>query len=440
MRRIVALCLLALGCRHRHRPRRVAPSATARSAAPLLIAAPAGASLAVGGGRYLAGGIRVEGAMRAGPPYPLRTLVSAQPTTDGWRFVAEDGTRYAAASFTGALRVVTDVTDAGAAGPPSERETRDAELTLDRALPAHDRAPLPLPASPEFAVGRSDGAVDVLRGDEVLRYDARSLRVLRRADAPGNACVLHRAWLGTRAVCTHDGGWARAVFAEERGWAAIRDELHAQPMGDLAFDDRSELWAVGAPCTERATPDGAAVCVYRADGRRTDVALPFDGAPVSAHAGAVLFVESLREAESALAAVWRDGALTPVTLPVPPAAARAARLDDHGIAVAHGTTWVRVALSRGGTGLTRVEAPPGARSLVAGDGVVFARGADRVWRLRGGRFMEVPVPIAGDRGGVDLSAGDGWCAGPWCRLSDRVWWNAVGERASPAISRGTAAP
>lgn len=431
---LLALALLA-GCRHRARRHRARPSAPAASNA-LLVAPPDGPAISLGRNRFIAGGLRVEGSLRAASPYPLTPLVACAETPEGWRFTAQDGTLYAAASFTGRLRVVGVLPAAQPSATPAGfgADARDGDAALDPLLPAHDRAPLPLPVEPERAAGRTDGMIDVLRGDEILRYDPASARVLRRVEAPGSACVLHRARAGTRAECTHEG-WARAVFAEERGWAVIRDELHAEPMGALAFDDATTAWAVGAPCTQRATPDGSAACVYRADGTRVDVALPFDGSPVAMHGGVALFVEMLREASVTDAALWRDGALVAVRLPVSPAAARAARWDGDALTMVEDLALVRARIDRAGrVTVTRVAAPLGARAIVRGDGVTFAVGRAGAWRLVGGRFVALRAPVEGSAAGRDLGAGEGWCAGAWCRLSDALWWSAVGARTSSALS------
>lgn len=542
-----ALALVALGCRHRpRRPRHRAPTAAVTNA--VLVAPADGAAIALGRNRFVVGALRVEGALRAGAPYPASPLAACAETADGWRFAAQDGTLYAAPTFTGPLRVI-GVLPAALAAPTSARfalgagalvavdvnhrarwvdadggvrevpaahalaalaldartglvvdgargvvfvrdggrtiepvapapagialsvamvngrvvlrttagrfawrdgafardpdapdpaSARDGDAEIERALPPHERAPLPLPREPERAVARTDGMIDVLRGDEVLRYDPRTLRVLRRAEAPGSACALYRARLGTRAVCTHEG-WARAVFAEERGWAAIRDELHAEPMGALAFDDVTPAWAVGAPCTQRPTADASAACVYRADGQRAEVALPFDGAPVAMHAGAVLFAEALRDASTTAAALWRDGALTAVQLPVPPAAARAARWEGDALTMVDGVTLLRARIDRAGrVTVTRADAPVGARAIVRGDGVAFAVGREGAWRLQGDRFVSTPIALQGSAIALDLAAGDGWCAGPWCRLSDALWWSGAGARGAAALSHASA--
>ncbi|MEZ4390189.1 MAG: hypothetical protein R3A48_03760 [Polyangiales bacterium] len=453
---VFALLALAPGCRRRaHSGRRVARHAT--SPRSVLQVAPArGPTYELGGGRFVSGALRVEGPMRANPPHPAAALISAEATGATWRFVSADGTVFDAPSFLGPLRVVghqdgadllaaqgfryrPGVTDGGA---PAVRE---AESELLRLLPEHERAPLPLPDEAWAAAARTDGAVDVLRGDQVLRYDPVTLRVTARHEAPGSACTLHRAFLGTRAVCTH-AGWARAVFAEERRWEALRDELHAQPVGDVAFDDRTPVWAVGAPCAEAAAPQGNRVCVYQSDGTRTDLTLPFDGAPVAAHDGAVLFVEALREAPQSDAAIWRRGRLQRITLPTTPAAARGARWEGDALTMIEGVTLVRVWLRGDRPGnVLRLPGPPGTRAMVAGDGAVFALGADRAWRLLGERFVPQPVAWEGLREGRDLSAGEGFCAGPWCRLSDALWWSARGVRSSSALShdhagRGARAP
>lgn len=383
--------------------------------------------------------------MRASPPFPGAAIVSAEEHPRGWRFVAADGSAYEADSFVGALRLAghEEVTALVAAQgirylplgvDGAADEVREAESELLRLLPMHERTPLPLGVETWSAVGRTDGAVDLLRGSEILRYDARTLRVIRRHEAPGSACTLHRAWLGTRAVCTH-AGWARAVFAEDRDWSVVRDELHAQPMGDVVFDDRTPLWAVGAACAETPAPQGNLACVYRADGAMFGVTLPFDGSPVAAHNGAVLFVEALRESPTSDAAIWRGGRLRRVTLPAPPAAARAASWTRDAITMIDGNTLLRVWLrdDRPRSAL-RLRAPEGARALVTSDATVFALARSRAWRLLGERWVPQPIAWEGRRESRDLSEGQGYCAGPWCRLSDALWWSAEGIRPTSALS------
>lgn len=380
----------------------------------------------LGGGRFLAGALRVEGTLRAAPPFPASPLIDAAPIPEGWRFTARDGTLFTASTFTAPLRV------AGLLPPPNDTPwpnapagAREADALFARMLPDHLRAPLPLPERADAACARRDGDVEVLRGDEILRHDARTGRIVRRAPAPGTACVLYRGRLGTRAVCTHQG-WARAVFAEERGWAAIRDELHAEPMGELAFDDRTEAWAVGAPCDQQPAPAGNRGCVYTREGRRVELSLPFDGSPVSAHDGAVFFAEFARESSTTEAAVWQEGRLTPLTLPVPPAAARTARWEGSSLVLADGATFVRVlGVREGRPRATRLAAPPGAR-LVLGEGVHFAVSREGVWRLTGSRFTRLALPVSGSAAPLDFARGEGWCAGAWCRLSETVYWSAAG--------------
>lgn len=396
--------------------------------------------------RAVVGALRVEGMQRAGSPYPATALAVVERRPAGWRFTARDGSVYESDTFLGALRVVGfDASQRTAAqglrfiAGPDGGAPREDDIALLRRLPLHARTPLPLPVERWEATGRTDGHIDVLRGDEVVRYHRDTRAVIARSPAPGTACTLHRAYLGTRAVCTH-AGWARAVFAEERQWTALRDELHAQPLGDVAFDPRTPLWAVGAACTELPAPQGNRACVYRPDGARADVTLPFDGSPVAAFNGGVLFVESLREADTARAAIWRDGALSVITLPAPPAAARQARWEGDTLTLPEARAVVHVWLQRDRVGRShRVEAPAGATAVVTGDGVAFAVGPQGAWRVVGHRFVPMPVAFEGSRAGRDLAAGEGFCAGPWCRLSDALWWSAAGIESAAALAHARAA-
>lgn len=440
---LASLCAL-LGC-HRRAPRARRVSFSASSThAQVQVAAAEGEAFSLDAQRFVIGALRVESGARAAPPFPATAIAIVERRADGWRFVARDRTAYAAATFIGPLAVTgvdhvdlpaphhvlyRDLTDGGA-----RVELRTAEAELLRLLPPHERTPLPLPAEPWEAAARTDGHIDVLRGDELLRLHRDTLALLARSAAPGTACTLHRAWLGTRAVCTH-AGWARAVFAEERDWSTLRDELHGEPMGDLAFDPRTPLWAVGAPCAQAPAPQGNRACVYRPDGGRVELTLPFDGSPVAAFDGGVLFVESLRESATSAAAIWRDGRLSPLTLPARPAAARAARWEDGAVSIVDGATLVRVWL-RGDAvrSSLRLPAPTGASALVLGERAVFALGRDRAWRMINERFVPQPLAFEGGRAGRDLAAGEGYCAGPWCRLSDAMWWSAAGIRPASALA------
>lgn len=436
---LLALLTIASACHRRTRARRARARFTSAPHSLLQVAPPEGSAWSLGSGRFVVGSIRIDGAMRAAPPYPLTELVGCERVGARWRFFTRDGSGFEADSFVGPLRLVEGARgDADVSAPQgfrcAEGDASEAESELLRRLPLHERAPLPLPAEPWEAAARTHGELDVLRGDEVVRYDPRTLAVVSRHEAPGSACTLHRAWLGTRAVCTH-GGWARAVFAEERGWTAIRDELHAEPSGDLAFDDRSPLWAVGAACAEAPVPQGNRACVYTPDGRRHDLALPFDGVPVAAHAGAVLFVEAMRESPRTAGAIWRGGRLTPLTLPVPPTSARSLQWRGDALLIADGAAVARVWLRDDRVRAhDRITAPPGAMRVVLGERGSFAIGRERAWRLVGARFVPQPIALQGRRDARDLAAGQGFCVGPWCRLSDALWWSAEGIRPMPAIA------
>ena len=61
-------------------------------------------------------------------------------------------------------------------------------------------------------------------------------------------------------------------------------------------------------------------------------------------------------------------------------------------------------------------------------------GAQGAWRVVGHRFVVMPVAFDGGRDGRDLAAGEGFCAGPWCRLSDALWWSAAGIESSSALA------
>ncbi|MFO0629056.1 MAG: hypothetical protein U0325_26005 [Polyangiales bacterium] len=438
---VVVLLALASACHRRAARPRHAVLRAQDPHATLQVAPADGPAVTLDDTRAIVGAVRIEGMQRAGSPYPATPFADITRGPDGWRFTSRDGSVYAANTFVGPLRVVGHDPTPGLATQPlrvhmgsDASAPREDDVALLRRLPLHARTPLPLPAERWEAAGRTDGHVDVLRGDEIVRYHRDSRAVITRSPAPGTACTLHRAWLGTRAVCT-PAGWARAVFAEERRWTALRDELHAQPLGEVAFDPRSPLWAVGAACNELPAPQGNRACVYRPDGTRADVTLPFDGSPVAVFDGGVLFVETLRDATTAQAAFWRSGTLTPLTLPATPAAARQARWEGDALTLPEARGVVRVWLQRDRVRRSlRLDAPTEARAVVLGDGVVFAVGPQGAWRVMGHRFVVMPVAFEGHRGGRDLAAGEGFCAGPWCRLSDALWWSAAGIEAAAALA------
>lgn len=444
---LLAALALASACHRRTtRPRRAVLRAH-DPRATLQVAPADGPAVTLDDTRAVVGALRVEGMQRASSPYPATPFAVVERRPAAWRFTARDGSVYESDTFLGALRVVgLDASQATAAQgiryvPSDGGAPREDDAALLRRIPPYARTPLPLPAAPWEAAGRTDGHIDVLRGDEIVRHHRDTRAVITRSPAPGTACTLHRAYLGTRAVCTH-AGWARAVFAEERQWTALRDELHAQPLGDVTFDPRTPLWAVGAACVELPAPQGNRACVYRPDGTRADVTLPFDGSPVAAFDGGVLFVESLREASTAQAAIWRDGTLTAITLPATPTAARQARWEGDTLTLPETRAVVHVWLQRDRVRRShRVDAPAETRAVVTGDGVAFAVGAQGAWRVVGHHFVRMPVAFEGGRGGRDLAAGEGFCAGPWCRLSDALWWSAAGiEHASALAHERATAP
>ena len=86
----------------------------------------------------------------------------------------------------------------------------------------------------------------------------------------------------------------------------------------------------------------------------------------------------------------------------------------------------------------RVEAPAAVTAVVTGDGVAFAVGPQGAWRVVGHRFVPMPVAFEGGRAGRDLGAGEGFCAGPWCRLSDALWWSAAGIESAAALAHARA--
>ena len=235
------------------------------------------------------------------------------------------------------------------------------------------------------ALARLDGRrLARVEGSSLAVLDAATLRVLERRELPGEGCALHGSFAGLRAVCRH-GGWATFVAgfdAASGRWATLRDELRAEPMGPVAFDDASGAWAVAAPCTQHPTHDPLEVCLYGADGapRTVRVATP-------------------RRSLSVRAGVVREGADV-----APAGAVRTVRRDD---------------------------------------GVVFAWGAtaSTLAATHDGARVALGSPVHGSPATLALDVrGAAYCAGPWCRLGDSLLLGPAGATSARVLARDDAPP
>ncbi len=313
-------------------------------------------------------------------------------------------------------------------------------------------APLLLPTDPTRAAALPDGTLALVVGDTVRVIDARTRRELRRMATPGQGCVIAAAHESFRLVCTHEG-WAAAVFAPTAagGWSVLRDELRAEPMGEIVFDNRSEAWVVAAPCAQQPVRDPTAFCVHHADGRSATVHAPFPGQPVDLRDGAALLVETSDTGPNARAVILRGEAMTAVTLPVGTADARGLRWVGGSLAV-----WGRAAdgtlvLHRGvlgpadGVRWTSHAAPTTARRGIWGSGGVayaLGSGADSLWEYRSATgFVRMPGPVRGDASALALDPeGLSYCAGPVCRFAGVLEWTAGPSGPPWFITRADAAP
>lgn len=340
------------------------------------------------------------------------------------------------------------VTDA-----PAEDETSLDDLVRAARLRAIDAWP-PLPATPEAAVEGPGGAVAVLRGREVVTFDAHTARERSRVAAPGEGCALGRARDGLRAVCRHEG-WAAAAFALRDGasaWETLRDELRAEPMGPAVFDPSSRAWVVAAPCRQRTSPARRALCSVLDDGRAVEIEAPFAPLPVSAMGGVTLVVDAdASEGRSTRAALVRGGALTALTLPVTAMGARSSRLVENTLSTwevapsGEVTALLRGALTPGGIAWRRAEAPRGARrGVIASDGRAYAFGGDAsvlAEAMFQSDFRALPPPLRGGAAALALDLeGPAFCVGRWCRLGSELALSSRGSAEATVISRDDPPP
>lgn len=345
------------------------------------------------------------------------------------------------------------ISDDGALSPRDDAPSLESFVRAGELPPTADAsAPLLLPADPSRVAALPDGSLALVEGDVVRVIDPRSRRELRRLATPGQGCVIAGAHGSFRLVCTHEG-WAGAVFAPTAAgtWTVLRDELRAEPMGDIVFDDRSEAWVVAAPCAQQPVRDPAAFCVHHADGASRTVHAPFPAQPVDMRGGAALLVETRDSGPHARAVILRGEAMTAVTLPVGTAEARGLRWAGGALAVWGHSAEGRLVLHRGAIGPSDAvrwsahEAPAGARRGIHGAGAVgyaLGRGAEALWQYRpDAGFARMPGPVRGDPSALSLDPEAlSYCAGPVCRLAGVLEWTA-GVSGSPwFVTRPDAAP
>ena len=310
-----------------------------------------------------------------------------------------------------------------------------------------------LPDDPARAAALADGTLAVAVDDALRLVDLAGGEAARTVALPGRSCALAAGHGAARAVCTHEG-WARAVYALRDGsrWELLRDELRAEPMGAVAFDDRSEAWVVAAPCRQQPQADATALCAYLPDGRPRTVHAPFAAQVVDFHDGAALVTATDGAPALTRAVLLRGEAMTALSLPVGPVEARAMRWHGDALSVwshdARGALVLHRAEVRGDrvSPWQRVEAPAGAlRGLVSRDMVIaWGRDASALWSLaRDGRFTPLPSPVQGDARALalDLDA-PSWCAGRVCRIAGALEFasDATGAPWFIARAEGAAAP
>ena len=345
------------------------------------------------------------------------------------------------------------LSDDGVLSPSADGPSLESFVRAGELPPAADAAaPLLLPTDPSRVAALPDGSLAMVEGDAVRVIDPRSRREIRRMATPGQGCVIAGAHGSFRLVCTHEG-WAAAVFAPTAagGWTVLRDELRAEPMGDIVFDDRSEAWVVAAPCAQQPVRDPAAFCVHHASGASRTVHAPFPAQPVDLRDGAALLVETRDSGPYARAVILRGEAMTPVTLPVGIAAARGLRWGGSALAVWGREADGRLVLHRGTIGpadsvrWTAHEAPAGAlRGIHGVGGMAYAlgRGAEGLWQFRPGvGFATMPGAVRGDPSALPLDAEAlSYCAGPVCRLAGVLEWTSGASGPPWFITRPDAAP
>jgi hypothetical protein len=291
-----------------------------------------------------------------------------------------------------------------------------------------------LPPEAQRVVVQRDGTVTGVAEQTLITIDPAHGRELRREPAPGTECTPRRSGAGVRYICRHDG-WAQAVFAKTAtGWATLRDEARAEPMGAAVFDDTSGRWAVSAPCTQHPERDPHLVCAYGDDGAHRELRAPFPAEVVAMHDGAILAIDTAtsRSAGPTRAVVFRGAEAVAVSLPLSAAAARSVRWEGarmqfwEGPSPAHPKlTLVTGALQGATIAWQTLDAPDGATRGIHGPGdveIAFGATAAALWQsAHGGAFRRMPSPVRGAGEARPIEATESaYCDGPWCRLGENL--------------------
>lgn len=307
-----------------------------------------------------------------------------------------------------------------------------------------------LPPEAGRVVVNRDGSVTGVAEQTLITIDPARGRELGREPAPGAECAAYASGAGPRYVCRHDG-WAQAVFAKgAAGWAALRDEARAEPMGPAVFDDQGGAWAVSAPCAQRPERDPHLLCAYDAAGARRELRAPFPAEAVAMHDGALLAIDTAtsRAAGPTRAVIFRGAEALPLSLPMSAAAARSVQWEGAQLRAWEppSPTHPRLTLLVGavaGAGLAwrSVDAPEGAtRGLLGPKGVAIAVGATAaaLWQSAGGAFrrMSSPVRGAGEALAID-PAEPARCLGPFCRLGENLTLSFRPMPEARALARAT---
>lgn len=308
-----------------------------------------------------------------------------------------------------------------------------------------------LPPEPERMVAHRDGSVTGVADQTLVTVDPTRGREIRREAAPGTQCVARSSGAGERYVCRHDG-WAQAVFARTTaGWATLRDEARAEPMGPAVFDDKGAAWAVSAPCAQHPERDPHLVCAYGNDGARRELRAPFPAEVVAMHEGAILAIDTAtsRSAGPTRAAIFRGAESFEVSLPMSAAAARSARWEGTSLQFweAPSPAHPRLTLVLGalqGREMTwrTVDAPDGTTRGLHGPGdVELAIGATAaaLWQsTHGGPFRRMPSPVRGAGEALPIEAAEpAYCHGPWCRLGENLTLSFRPAPQALALARAT---
>lgn len=359
-------------------------------------------------------------------------------------WIADDGPRVRTTAGTfryerGALAPAED--DGGAVGfatrAPEAR--RQADEGLSRGFD-HERR-----------VALDGDRLATISGDALVVTNARTGAELARSPLPGDGCELRRGFHGVRAVCRRSA-WARVVAsrdADREGWAVLRDETSAEPMGPVVFDDASYAWAVHAPCAQATVIDPRDVCLYDARGAKRTVRLPIEADLVAMHDG-VAYALGVAAGDAAPSLVEaRAAGAEVVALPVDARAPVSVFVDARGRSLVYSR-------DRGGLALARSNARQGApswtltalpsgyqRAVFRDDGTLFTWGSDARWI---GRVRPFGTAIEADAAVVvgapslvelDLDA-SAYCAGATCRFGGIIAAREGPRGPAPILTRGDA--